>query len=275
MKSAIRPGQIVVQPDETNTPPLRAALRERGFFIPPSLCREADDGGLRREAPAPPDPDAAPQARGFSFQGDFSAPPEAYDAPTNNFGNGGGADEVPTGAYGPVGGPQQPPPPSNTGGPPPPQNAGGGDGKPLEPATMQIDYRQAASMADDLVNKKAQGGAPPPPDPPQPDVSSAGMNAVGESTTQASHRVERLDLSDWGYLLRIVMIADENDPEPTNALNNLRPAIGQWLKNEIGQPGRLEYDRRFRRDVEKQLAKFLTQQVARFPVIKADIQYIE
>lgn len=273
MKATVSPDKVVVLPEETSTPELRSTLRERGFFVPPSLARESDGDVMKREANAP-QPPAQQQREGFAFQGDHNAPPEAYDAPTNDFGAGGSGPEAgtPTGAMGSVGG--------EGSAPPPPQPSQNQSQQNMEPATMQIDYRQAAAMADDL-NKGGQGGggggqgagqgAPPPPEP----ISSANMSAVGESTTQASHRIERLDLSDWGYLLRIVMIAEEKDPEPTNALNNLRPTIGQWLQNEISQPGRLEYDRRFRRDIEKQLAKFLTQQISRFPVIKADIQFIE
>jgi hypothetical protein len=152
----------------------------------------------------------------------------------------GSGQEDATGAYPPAeaAGAQYPPAPAY-------------DAK-YEPATMQIDVQRAAAIADGMM-------AP----------------GVGESTTQASHRSERLDLSDWGYLLRVVMIADPKDSQPRTALDGLRYEVGSWLQRAIDQPARLEYDRRFRKDVEQQLAKFLTEHIGRFPVIKVDIQYIQ
>lgn len=120
---------------------------------------------------------------------------------------------------------------------------------PLPESTAQIDYHAAAALA-----QRMEPG-------------------VGDSTTQAAHATERMDLSEWGYLLRIVLISDGTS-KPNVMLEGLRPTVGEWLRAEIEQPARLEYDRRFRRDVEKMLAKFLTDSIGRFPVVKVDIQFI-
>jgi len=122
-----------------------------------------------------------------------------------------------------------------------------------EASTMQIDYDQANALAR----------------------GSRGPLTAGDNTAQAAHRTERLDLSDWGFLLRVVLIADEQNHDPVGTLDRLRPTIGTWLHNEIPQPSRLEYDRRFRRDVEKGLARFLSETIGRFPIINVDIQFIE
>ena len=109
---------------------------------------------------------------------------------------------------------------------------------------------------------------------PEQEEYDAYQDDVGDSTTQATHEVERLDLSDWGYLVRVVYIAS-NTIDPNQAFESLKPTIGSWLHSEIQEPNKLEYDRRFRQEIEKALARFLTESIGRIPVIKTDIQFIE
>jgi len=297
-----KPSEIVVMSRETPVPTLRAHLRQQGMRIPPALARQ-DWGpaliraGFDEEIPAassnsylPPAPrqphpvSSAPRALRAEpqhsepdyFDSDYSEPNYSdsdYNEPQPVFGDSPQTNpysepipaeswEQPTGAFSPIQRRSAAPPMEDDPTPGGPSPAIPAPKSPpsmeQQPATMQLNYQHAAALADQF-----SAVAPNP-----------GMG-VGESTTQASHRIERLDLSDWGYLLRIVMIAEQNDPGPRTSLESLSPTIGQWLQDNIDQPARLEYDRRFRRDLEKRLAKFMTQTLGRFPVIKADVQFIE
>jgi len=263
-----RKRNVVVQQGETPMPALRAALRRNGMFIPPALARmgwgpPAVHERSAEEADASPAGDATGRggpavdemspgydatARKSPSGSGFGQQPSA--SPGGGFGQeGSGASASGEGQKAPAGGAQSQGPPS----PPPSQGGNGGQQGDLaneladEPETRQIDVAQANAIAEQL----------------------------GESTTQAAHRVERLDLSEYGFLLRVVMIAEQSDPEPRQALERLGPTVGEWLRSEIGQPSRLEYDRRFRRDIEKQLSRYLTEQISEYPVIKADVQHIE
>lgn len=275
-----RPAEIVVMSRETDTPTLRAALRHDGMYIPPAFARadwgpaaireavrvrdEHDAGSPQGAAPTvgagPVSSPQPPASTPGGFPQASTQPPSGHDEFSTDD-RGYDPDLPPTGAY-PIGdepGAAQYDALDENRTPPGPADAfpgyedGGRGDQDFDPPTAQINVAQAQKLADQI----------------------SAQQSAGDSTTQASHRTERLDLSDWGYLLRVNMIADPGTPEPRQALEQMAPAIGDWLRHQIQQPARLEYDRRFRVDIEKMLAKFLTERQPRFPVIKAELQYID
>lgn len=277
------PRDVVVMSRETVTPTLRAGLRASGLHIPPALARLDWGPALIREpapvadAAAAPPPAQRPMPRANARP---AAPPEQQpaaraDQPSHEL-LGGDSDYLPSEEL---------------------MDAGSDDGG-FVSGEDDFTPANAGYAEDDAGNAPAaypgagyDGGDPyappasapasyelePEPETRQIDVAQANAiaAAMGESTTQASHRAERLDLSEWGFLMRVVMIAGPDDPEPRRALDQLVPTIGEWLRNEVSQPARLEYDRRFRHEIQKQLSRFLTEHLVRFPVIKAELQYIE